>query len=131
LFTANANGQGVPAAEIYRVAGNVTTYGGYVFQFDMATNRFVPTPIDLGPPGEQVFLAFYGTGFRSRSALSAVACQIGGEISEVVYAGPQPRLVGLDQINVRIPRSLAGRSEVDVVMTVDGKMANTVRINIR
>jgi uncharacterized protein (TIGR03437 family) len=131
LFTANANGQGVAAAEIYWVAGNVTTYGGYVFQFDAATNRFVPAPIDLGPPGEQVFLAFYGTGFRSRSALSAVSCQIGGETSEVVYAGPQPRLVGLDQANVRIPRSLAGRGEVDVVMTVDGKAANTVRVNIR
>jgi uncharacterized protein (TIGR03437 family) len=131
LFAMNANGQGVPAAEFLRFAGNVQTAGGHVFQFDAATNRFVPAPIDLGPPGEQVFLAFYGTGFRSRSALSAVACQIGGEVSEVVYAGPQPRLVGLDQANVRIPRSLAGRGEVDVVMMVDGKAANMVRINIR
>jgi hypothetical protein len=32
---------------------------------------------------------------------------------------------------VRIPRSLAGRGEVNVVFTVDGKTANTVTINIR
>jgi hypothetical protein len=30
------------------------------------------------------------------------------------------------QSNVRLPRSLAGRGEVDVVMMVDGKAANTV-----
>jgi uncharacterized protein (TIGR03437 family) len=40
-------------------------------------------------------------------------------------------LVGLDQANVRIPRSLAGRGEVNVVFTFDGKTANTVTINIR
>jgi uncharacterized protein (TIGR03437 family) len=132
LFAMNANGQGVPAANFLRFAANgAQTAEGPVFRFDAATNRFVPAPIDLGPAGEQTFLAFYGTGFRSRSALSAVACQIGGEASEVVYAGPQPRHVGLDQANVRIPRSLAGRGEVDVVITVDGKAANTVRINIR
>jgi uncharacterized protein (TIGR03437 family) len=132
LFAANANGQGVPAAGFLRFAANGTqTAEGPVFRFDAATNRFVPAPIDLGPAGEQTFLILYGTGFRNRSALSAVACQIGGETSEVQFAGPQGGLVGLDQANVRIPRSLAGRGEVDVVMTVDGKAANTVRVNIR
>jgi uncharacterized protein (TIGR03437 family) len=37
----------------------------------------------------------------------------------------------LDQINALIPRALIGRGEVDVVLTVDGKIANTVRVNIR
>jgi len=30
-----------------------------------------------------------------------------------------------------LPRSLAGRGEVDVVMAVDGKAAKTVKVNIK
>jgi len=37
----------------------------------------------------------------------------------------------MDQANLRIPRSLVGRGEVDLVLTVDGKAANTVRVNIK
>jgi hypothetical protein len=37
----------------------------------------------------------------------------------------------LDQVNIRVPRSLRGRGEVDLVLTVEGKMANPVRINVR
>jgi uncharacterized protein (TIGR03437 family) len=49
----------------------------------------------------------------------------------VIFAGAAPGFVGPDQSNVRLPRSLAGRGEVDVVMTVDGKAVNTVRVAIR
>ena len=35
----------------------------------------------------------------------------------------QGDLVGLDQVNVEVPRSLAGRGDVDVVLTVDGVAA--------
>ncbi len=34
-------------------------------------------------------------------------------------------------IQVQVLRSLAGRGEVDLVLTVDGKVANTVRINTK
>jgi uncharacterized protein (TIGR03437 family) len=51
--------------------------------------------------------------------------------AEVLFAGAAPGFVGLDQSNVRLPRSLAGRGEVDVVMTVDGKAANTVKVVIK
>jgi uncharacterized protein (TIGR03437 family) len=40
-------------------------------------------------------------------------------------------LAGLDQVNVQLPRSLAGRGDVDVVLTVDGKIAIMVRVNIK
>ena len=88
-------------------------------------------PIDLGPPGEVVVLVLYGSGIRGRSSLSAVTATIGGVNAEVQYAGAQPDFVGLDQINVLVPRSLIGRGEVDIVLTVDGKAANTVRVNIK
>ncbi|MGH9843418.1 MAG: hypothetical protein ACREEM_32170 [Blastocatellia bacterium] len=40
-------------------------------------------------------------------------------------------LTGLDQVNVRLARSLAARGEADVILTIDGKMANTVRVNVQ
>lgn len=56
---------------------------------------------------------------------------IGGTPVMVGFAGAQGGFVGLDQLNLGpLPRSLAGRGEVDVVITVDGKVANTVKINI-
>ncbi|MFN0109688.1 MAG: hypothetical protein ACKVZH_12615 [Blastocatellia bacterium] len=42
-----------------------------------------------------------------------------------------PGFIGLDQFNVRLDRALIGRGDVDVVITVNGKVANTVRINIK
>ena len=80
---------------------------------------------------DQLFLVMYGTGIRGRSNLSAITALMGGASVDVLYAGPQNDFVGLDQINLPIPRSLAGRGNVDIVLTVDGKQSNTVRINIR
>ncbi len=56
---------------------------------------------------------------------------LGGLNAEVLYAGAQGSLAGLDQINVRLPRSLAGRGDVDVALTVDGKAANVVQVNFK
>jgi uncharacterized protein (TIGR03437 family) len=131
LFSANANGQGVAAAVALRVRADGSQSFEPISRFDAAQNRFVSAPIDLGPEGEQVFLILFGTGVRFRSNLSAVSLKIGGADSEVSFAGPQGGFVGLDQINGRIPRSLIGRGEVDVVLMVDGITPNTVRVNIR
>jgi trimeric autotransporter adhesin len=131
LFAANANGQGVAAAVVLRVRGDGSQSFEPVAQFDATTGRFVSTPIDLGPATDQVFLILFGTGFRAASSLNNVAVRIGGASAEVLFAGAQGDLAGLDQSNVRVPRSLAGRSEVDVVLTVDGKAANTVRVSIK
>lgn len=87
-------------------------------------------PIDLGSEGDQVILLLFGSGIRYRSGLAGVKAVIGGENAEVLYAGLQPESVGLDQINVRLPRSLIGRGEVNVVLTVDGRVANTVTVMI-
>jgi uncharacterized protein (TIGR03437 family) len=45
----------------------------------------------------------------------------------VLFAGAQGFFAGLDQVNAR----LIGWGEVEVVLTVDGKAANAVRINVR
>ena len=102
-----------------------------VAQFDASRNQFVLRPIDLGSESEQVYLVLFGTGIRGRSALAGVTVQLGGVNAPVQFAGAQGNIVGLDQVNALIPRSLAGRGEVDLVLTVDGISANLVRVSIK
>ncbi len=130
LFAANANGQGVAAAVVLRRRGTVDTFEP-VAQLNSATGRFEPVQIDLGPATDQVFLVGFGTGFRSPNSQSAVSCTIGGTNAEVLGVAAVAGFEGLDQANIRIPRSLMGRGLVDVVLRVDGKTANTVQISIR
>jgi uncharacterized protein (TIGR03437 family) len=131
LFAANANGQGVAAALALRVKADGSQIYEPIAQFDPAQNKFVSVPIDLGPSTDTMFLILYGTGIRFRSSLTAVLASIGGANAQVEYVGPAPGFIGLDQVNVRLPRSLIGRGEVDLTLTVDGQPSNAVRINIR
>lgn len=128
LFAANSNGQGVPAAQLLRVKANGTQSYETMAQFDPAQNRFIAVPIDFGAETDQVFLILYGTGIRGRSSLSATTVALGGTDASVVFAGAQGDFIGLDQINVLFPRTLAGRGDVDVALKVDGQAANVVRI---
>jgi len=130
LFAANSNGQGVAAAQALRVKSNGTYAYESVAVFDQANSRFLTRPIALGSEGEQVYLVLFGTGIRHRSALTNVKATIGDIEIPVDYAGPQSGFVGLDQVNVKLPRTLTGRGEVDVLLTVDGKSSNVVKLNI-
>ncbi len=89
-----------------------------------------PKPIDFGNASDQLFLILFGTGIRNRQDLSTIDLRIGGIQVPVLFAGGNG-YVGEDQLNVPLPRSLAGRGDVDVTLVVDGKAANTVRVNIR
>ncbi|MBI1765195.1 MAG: hypothetical protein HYR56_27600 [Acidobacteria bacterium] len=131
LFSANATGTGLAAAVVFRrTAAGVDNFEAAV-RFDAATNRFVAVPIELGPEGDQVFLIPFGTGLRGLTGLANVQATIGGVTAPALFVGSVPGLVGADQANLRIDRSLLGRGEVDVVLTVDGKTANTVRVAIK
>ena len=84
--------------------------------------------MDLGAPGDQVFLSLYGTGFRSASQASATVAGV----SVPVYGfSPVGLYQGEDVVNVGpLPRSLAGRGQVGVVVTFDNQPANTATISI-
>lgn len=131
LFGANSNGQGVAAASVLRIKADGSSVYERAIQFDTGLARYVTLPIDLGDPNDQVFLLLFGTGFRHRQSLSGISVTIGGVPLEVLYAGAQGGFFGLDQLNLRLTRALAGRGEVDVVLKVDGRTANTVRVNIK
>jgi uncharacterized protein (TIGR03437 family) len=128
LFAANANGQGVAAALALRVKADGSQVVESVAQFDAAQNRFVPRP--LAPPlaGEEIFLALFGTGLRGRTALNAVTARIGNVPAEVLYAGAQGELAGLDQANLRLPRAVHGL--LDVLLFVDNRPTNAVQISV-
>ncbi len=116
LFIADATAQA--AATILRVRGPVQT------------PENINGPIDLGPSTDAVYLIAYGTG-RGTGANLTTTATIGGMAVDVLYSGPQGVYPGLDQFNLSIPRSLAGRSKVDVIVTVAGKVSNPVNITIK
>lgn len=131
LFTADSSGQGLASALALRVKTDNSLVYENVSRYDTAQNKFVAIPIDLSNANEKVFLVLFGTGFRGRSALSNVIVKIGGVSVDALYAGKQGGFVGLDQLNIEIPRSLIGKGDVDISVTVDGKAANLVKVNIK
>jgi len=131
LFSASSDGRGAASAVVFRIKANGEQTFEPVARFDQAANKFVLIPIDLGPETDQVFLVAFGTGARFRSSLATSSATIGGANAEVLYVGPAGGFVGLDQFNLRLSRNLITRGEVEVKLTVDGKMSNTVLINVK
>jgi uncharacterized protein (TIGR03437 family) len=129
LFSANSNGQGLPAALLLRVSVDGQFYEP-LMRYDAQQQQFIPVPIDLGPEGDQVFLILYGTGFRD-SGDAGVTVTIGDELADVTYAGAAPGYVGLDQANVRLPRSLIGKGEVNIAFTANSRSANPATIVVK
>jgi uncharacterized protein (TIGR03437 family) len=131
LFSANADGKGVAAAQALVVHADGSRNSLPVFQCGSAPGSCVATPIDLGAASDHVFLILYGTGLRGATALLNVSCTIGGVPAPVSYAGPQNGFEGLDQVNVQIPRGLAGSGQVALTLSVDRQLSNTVAISIK
>ncbi|MFN0119677.1 MAG: YHYH protein [Blastocatellia bacterium] len=121
------NNDGLVAGYIVRVRNGQQTFES-IFQVS-AANEVIAAPIDVGNAGDEVYLALFGTGLGKNNPV--VTATIGGASATVAYAGAQGTWAGLDQFNVRIPTSLAGRNKVDVILTVDGKVSNTRNISIR
>lgn len=130
LFTADASGSGAPAAFAIRVTGS----GQQIFE--SVSNGATPIQLDPGPPDEQIFLILFGTGIRGRSAQNGVTVNYlaGGSVvaaTGVEYASVAPGFVGLDQINLILPRTLIGRGLLDLAVIVDSRTTNSVKINIK
>lgn len=127
----NATGRGLPAAAALRVRGDGSQVYESIARFDMQRNEFVAVPIDLSNANEQVFLILFGTGFRNRLSLNDVNVTLGNQTLAPLFAGAQGDLVGLDQVNLRLPASLRGSGNVNLTLNVEGKTSNTVTFNVR
>lgn len=114
IFTVLANGKGAPVALGFTGA----TY--------YAVTNPDGTPLEM-PTGD--FLILYGTGWRYRSTIGVA---VAGGITAIPYwIGAQGTLIGSDQIILQIPQTMAGKGEMDLVFTLDGKQSNPVRIKIK
>jgi uncharacterized protein (TIGR03437 family) len=122
------NAAGLAAAALTHVHNGDVSYEN-VYQLD-STNAIVPLPIDLGPDGDQVYLTLYGTGIRA-AGTAGVALTVGGVSTTVSYAGPQGTFSGLDQVNVLLPRSLAGRGDVVLALSAQGTTANSAHLTMK
>lgn len=129
LFTAQADGQGVASAEITRLKSDGSRSDERVVQYDSSSNSFSAIPIDVSNGNDRVFLILYGTGLRGRN-LNATA-KIGNQNVSIDYIGAQGTYVGLDQVNIQLPNSLAGAGEVEVNLTEQGQNGNPVKIKIK
>lgn len=117
LFTANSSGTGIAAALNVAADGSVTPHGAN-------------SPVPRGG-----IVSLFGTGFGRTSpplvdgALTPaplpvltkpVRVLVGGQLADVLYAGPAPgQIGGLTQINVRLPANLSTGSQSVVVVVGD------------
>lgn len=131
LFTVNQTGEGFAAANVQRVKTDGTSIFQPTAQYNSTANKFTGIPINVSSATDQVYLNLYGTGIRGRSDLANVKATVGGVDVPVVYAGAHGSFVGVDQINVLLPPTLAGKGEVDIILSVDNQVANTVKIFIQ
>jgi len=130
LFSANADGKGVAAALAVHVKSDGSQIIEPVFKCGAMAGSCVAAALDLGAASDQLFVSLFGTGMRGFKQ-QAVAT-VGGISVGVVGPVAQSQYVGLDQVNLGpLPRSLAGRGEIVIGLTVDGKTANPVTVHIQ
>jgi uncharacterized protein (TIGR03437 family) len=130
LFTANSSGQGAPSGLLLRV--NSSGQQSFEPLSQLQAGSPIPRPLDLGPEGDRVFLVLFGTGMRGLTSLVNASATLGGVNLPLLFLGAQGDLIGVDQVNLGpLPRSLAGRGNVNLVLTVGGRAANTVQLNIQ
>lgn len=115
IFSAMAENRAFPAATLLRVHSD-----GRLSYDPVSRLRFGDE--------EQLILVLFGTGLRHHQG--RVSAQIGMIELPVLFAGAQGEFAGLDQINLALPRSLAGNGEVTLKLTVDGQSANPLRLII-
>ena len=141
LFTANASGQGAPSA--FAICAGVCAGwpnlqpNGQYFQdaFTCGGAGCTPQPLGIGPH-DTVVVEFFGTGFRHISSPAALTVLINGQSVPYAYAGAQGD-IGLDQLNVQLPNSLAGSGQVSLVLSVQDTVdnvtvtSNTVTLDIQ
>ena len=77
---------------------------------------------------DDVYLVLYGSGLGGARTATAT---VGAVPADLIYAGPQGVYPGLDQFNLRVPPSLAGKGKVAVVITAADRPSNAVNVTLQ
>jgi uncharacterized protein (TIGR03437 family) len=116
LFSADSSGGGAPAGFYVRVLPNQTQQRGNLFQ---CANGVCTVPATaFGAADNDLFLELFGTGFREPGLPDNLRAYIGGRPAEIAFAGPHPVFVGLDQLNIKVPRDIAKGQSLDLYVWV-------------
>jgi uncharacterized protein (TIGR03437 family) len=113
VFTADGGGTGTAAAACGMVVDNV-------FQF---SNQ----PCAVSTDTTSGFLIIFGTGWRN----TTTTVTVGGTSLTPAFSGPQGTFAGLDQINVVLPASLAGKGELDMTVSANSIVSATVKVSVK
>ena len=124
LFKVNTDG--LAAAQVARVRSGQVVYESVVRAG--TGGAFEPAPISLANTLENPTLVLYATGLNGATDVTAT---IGGVTATVDFAGPQGTWAGLEQINLRIPATLAGKGKVEVLVAAGGKKSNPVFVTFQ
>lgn len=129
LFSADRTGSGAALAALVLTAEDGTETSTPAFECSEDGTSCTAKPLQI-PSGSSAILELSGTGVRNRADLSAIGAKIADADVPVLAAeaGAEP---GRDIIRLRLPVELAGRGEVDVVVTAGERTSNAVRINLR
>jgi uncharacterized protein (TIGR03437 family) len=108
IFTVNGRDSNFPVGFVQRVRADGRQSDEKFVLSDPDTGRIAPIPIDLGPPGEQVYLLLSITGARRVAQARDTRVLIGGQefipLSIVPLQEP-----GVEQVKLELPRTLSGR----------------------
>jgi len=129
LYSANADGAGVAAADAFFVTSSSQIVNQTLFTCSATAARScLGAPLNVGNSTESLYVELYGTGIRGATT---VQCFVAGESVPVLYAGPVASYAGLDQVNISIPKNLAGSGDVRVYLLADGVFSNVVGLTIQ
>lgn len=127
LFVFNSSGLAAAYVILYHADGTQTVEQIYSVG---SGGTLVPSPVSLGSATDQPYLFLFGTGFDA-AGTSGVTVSIGGINAPVTFAGPQGVYAGLDQVNVKLPASLAGAGNVTIQLIANGLAANAGNITFQ
>lgn len=114
-------------AQISRVAPGVFTDGtGAVVALDSATQTSAPFDPHDGANGSRR-ITLFATGLRRAENLFV---KIAGRELPVESVIPSPDLPGLDEVRVKLTRSLAGAGVVPISITADGLRSNEASVEL-
>jgi uncharacterized protein (TIGR03437 family) len=127
LFALNSGGLTAAYLTLYHADSSQEVEQVYTVN---SAGAVVPSPISLGTSTDQAYLTIFGTGFAN-AGTTGLKVSVGGIAVPVLYGGPQGGFAGLDQVNVQLPASLAGKGSVTIQVTANGIAANAVNVTIR
>ncbi|MGA2196416.1 MAG: hypothetical protein ABSH40_14205 [Bryobacteraceae bacterium] len=129
LYSMNQDGAGVAAADAFLLTASYQEVNQTVFTCNPpAVRSCLASPLSLGGASDTLYVELYGTGIRGAAS---VQCFVAGQSAPVLYAGLVAAYPGLDQINISIPKSLAGSGDVRVYVVADGVASNVVGLKIQ